>query len=121
KIAKAKYNPQTKESLNEIVTTCPGSPFTEQAMFELGQADFHLEQWEEAETDFNSFLKEFPNSKKFGELARYCSAQAAAKQVEGPARDQTKTQEAIIAWENYIDEFPDSPRADSARAEIDNL
>jgi outer membrane assembly lipoprotein YfiO len=121
KIAKGKFNPQTKDALSEIVTTCPGSPFTEEAMFDLGEAHMHLEEWEEAETEFNSFLKDFPNSKKFGELARYRSAQATAKQVEGPAKDQTKTLEAITAWENYIDEFPDSPRADSARGEIDTL
>lgn len=121
KLAKGKFNNQTKDALNDIVTTCPGSPFTEEALFDLGESHFRLEEWEEAETEFNSFMKEFPNSKKYGELARYRIAQATAKQVEGPAKDQTKTQEAIVAWENYLDEFPDSPRADSARGEIDNL
>jgi outer membrane assembly lipoprotein YfiO len=120
KFAKGKYV-QSKELLNDIVTSCPGSPFTEEAMFDLGEAHYHLEEWEEAETEYNSFLKDFPNSKKYGELARYRIAEVTGKQVEIPARDQTKTLEAITAWENFIDEYPDGARADSAKGEIDKL
>jgi outer membrane protein assembly factor BamD len=120
KFAKGKYI-QSKDLLTEIVTSCPGSPFTEEAMFDLGEAHYHLEEWEEAESEFNSFLREFPNSKKFSERARYRIAEVTAKQVDGPARDQTKTLEAITAWENYLGEYPDGPRADSAQGAIDKL
>jgi outer membrane assembly lipoprotein YfiO len=120
KFAKGKYI-QSKDLLNEIVTSCPGSPFTEEAMFDLGEAHYHLEEWEEAESEFNSFLKDFPASKRFGERARYRIAEVTAKQVDGPARDQTKTLEAITAWENFLDEYPEGPRSDSAQMEIDKL
>jgi outer membrane assembly lipoprotein YfiO len=120
KFAKGKYV-QSKEALNELVTSCPGSPFTEEALFDLGESHFHLEEWEEAESEYNSFLKDFPASKKYGELVRYRIAQATGKQVETPTRDQTKTLEAITAWENFLDEYPEGSRADSAKGELEKL
>lgn len=120
KFAKKKYV-QSKELLSEIVTSCPGSPFTEEALFDLAEAHFHLEEWEEAESEYRAFLKEFPASKRYAEQARYRIAQVTGSQVEPPSRDQSKTLEAIIAWEDYIGEYPDSPRADSAKAEMEKL
>ncbi|HKP97655.1 MAG TPA: outer membrane protein assembly factor BamD [Fibrobacteria bacterium] len=120
KFDKKKYV-QAKELLSELVTSCPGSPFTEEALFDLGETHYGLKEWEEAEQEYASFLKEFPSSKKYGELAGYRSAEVAAKQVETPSRDQTKTLDAIAAYENFLDEYPDGPRADSAKAEVDKL
>ncbi len=120
KFAKAKYV-ASKEALTDIVTTCPGSPFTEEAMFDLGESHYHLEEWEEAESEYNSFVKDFPASKKYSELARYRIAEVTGKQVETPSRDQTKTLEAITAWENFLDEYPEGARSDSAKTEIDKL
>lgn len=112
---------QSKELLTDLVTTCPGSPFTEEAMFNLGEAHFNLEEWEEAEQEYGSFLKDFPASKKYAETVRYRLAQASGKQTETPSRDQTKTLEAIIAYENFLNEYPEGARADSAKAELDKL
>lgn len=120
KFAKGKYV-QSKELLSEIVSSCPGSPFTEEALFDLGEAHFHLEEWEEAESEYRAFLKEFPASRKFAEQARYRIAQVTGRQVEIPARDQSKTLEAIVAWEDYLGEYPEGARADSAKAEMDKL
>ncbi|GEM_PF-1646501 len=120
KFEKKKYV-QTKEMLSDLVTTCPGSPFTEEAMFDLGEAHYNLEEWEEAESEYNSFLKDFPSSKKYGEIVRYRIAQASGKQTEIPARDQSKTLEAIVAYENFLNEYPDGARADSAKLELDKL
>lgn len=120
KLEKKRYF-QSKELLTDLVTTCPGSPFTEEAMFNLGEAHFNLEEWEEAEQEYGSFLKDFPASKRYAETVRYRLAQAAGKQTESPSRDQTKTLEAIIAYENFLNEFPEGPRADSAKGELDKL
>ncbi|MDB5049754.1 MAG: outer rane assembly lipoprotein YfiO [Fibrobacteres bacterium] len=112
---------QAKELLSELVTSCPGSPFTEEAMFDLGESHYGLKEWDEAEQEYSSFLKDFPASKQYGELVRYRSAEVAANQVETPSRDQTKTLDAIAAYENFLDEYPEGPRSDSAKAELDKL
>jgi outer membrane protein assembly factor BamD len=120
KFDKKKYV-QAKESLSELVTSCPGSAFTEEAMFDLGEAHYALKEWEEAEQEYSAFLKDFPASKRFGELAHYRVAEVSGKQVEIPARDQSKTLDAIAAYEGFLDEYPDGARADSAKTELDKL
>ena len=112
---------QAKELLSELVTNCPGSPLTEEAMFDLGESHYGLKEWEEAEQEYSSFLKDFPASKRFGELAHYRSAEVTGNQVEIPARDQTNTLEAITAYENFLDEYPEGARADSAKGQLDKL
>ncbi len=110
-----------KEPLAELVSSCPGSIFTEEALFDLGEVHFRLEEWIEAETEFGSFLKDFPASKKYTELVRWRMAEAASKQVEPPNRDQTKTLEAIQSYETFLDEYSDSKYADTAKTQLDKL
>ena len=120
KFEKKKYQ-SIKEPLSELITSCPGSNFTEQAMFELAETYFNLGDWVEAESEYSAFIKDFPNSRRYGEQAAYRRAVVLAKQVEKPERDQTKTLEAITAFEFFINDFPDSPRADSSGKQVEKL
>jgi outer membrane protein assembly factor BamD len=120
KFEKKKYQ-DVKEPLSELVTSCPGSPFTEQALFEEAESYFHLKDWVEAESEYSSFLKEYPTSRRYGEIVNYHHALSLANQVEIPARDQSKTGEAIASFEAFLDEFPESKYADSAKPQIDIL
>jgi outer membrane protein assembly factor BamD len=120
KYEKRRFN-EVRDLYADLITSCPGSEFTEQASFELGEIHYGLGDWMEAETEFATFLREFPMSRKYGELARYRLAMSAAKQVGIPQRDQSKTVEAISHLEQFLDEYPDSPRADTAKTEIENL
>ena len=120
KFDKKKYS-EAKEPLSDLVAACPGSPFTEEALFDLGEAHFRLEEWIEAETEYGSFLKDFPASKKYAELVRWRLAEVSAKQVEPPNRDQTKTIEAIQGYETFLDEYPESVYTDTAKTELEKL
>lgn len=120
KYDKKKYV-EVKEPLSDLVSSCPGSPFTEEALFDLGEAHFKLEEWIEAETEYGAFLKDFPTSKKYAELARWRLAAVAANQVEPPNRDQTKTLDAIQGYETFLDEYPDSKYADTAKVQLEKL
>ncbi len=116
-----KHYLESKEPLSELVTSCPGSAFTEEAMFDVGESHFRLEEWIEAETEYSSFLKDYPASKKYGELAHYRLAQVNSNQVEIPARDQTKTTDAIKSYGSFLDEYPESVYADSAKTQLEKL
>ncbi len=120
KYEKKKYV-EVKEPLSELVSSCPASNFTEEALFDLGEAHFKLEEWVEAETEYGAFLKDFPASKKYAELARWRLAEVAANQVEPPNRDQTKTLDAIQSYGAFLDEYPDSKYADTAKTQLDKL
>lgn len=120
KFEKKKYN-EIRDLYSDLVTSCPGSNFTEQAAFELGEIQYNLGDWMEAENEYSAFLKDFPASRQYGEIANYKRAMASAKQVGIPQRDQSKTQEAIQSFEQFLDEYPDSKYADTAKTEIEKL
>jgi outer membrane assembly lipoprotein YfiO len=120
KFDKKKFQ-DVREPLSDLISSCPGSPFTEQAAFEVGEANYHVKDWTEAEIRFSEFFKDYPSSRRFGEAAHYHYAMSMANQVEIPARDQSKTAEAITAFESFMDEFPDSKYADSSKPQIDRL
>jgi outer membrane protein assembly factor BamD len=48
-------------------------------------------------------------------------ARASANQVGIPSRDQSKTVEAIQTFEQFLDDYPDSKFADTAKTEIERL
>jgi outer membrane protein assembly factor BamD len=104
-----------------FLTSCTGFEFTEQALFEQAESYFRMGDYIESESEYRVFLKEYPNSRRFGEEARYRVAQSMAKQVGIAARDQSKTLEAIAAYEDFLVEFGEAKFADSAKAEIDKM
>ena len=120
KFEKKKYT-EVREPFSELITSCPGFPFVEQVMYELAESYFRLGDWVEAESEYGAFLKDFPTSKKYGEEVQYKLALVAAKQVEIPQRDQSKTLDAIAGFETFIDAYPESNRADSAKTQLEKL
>lgn len=120
KFEKKRYT-EIRDQYTDLISSCNGSPFMEQATFELAEIQFNIQDWLEAETEYATFLKEFPNSRKYGETARWRLAVSAAKQVGIPQRDQSKTTEAISDFEQFMDEYPDSKRVDTAKMEIEKL
>lgn len=110
-----------RDGYSEFITTCTGFEFSEQAYYEMAEAYFQQGDAIEAEAEFRSFVKEYPNSVKYAEKARYRIAQASAMQVSIAARDQSKTIEAISEYETFIEEFDESTKLDSAKSEVQRL
>jgi outer membrane protein assembly factor BamD len=117
---KKKYS-TAKEGYDDFVVACSGTDLVEQAYFELAQSHFALEEWMEAEEEYEAFLKEYPNSGRFGETVHYRLAVSMANQTQISQRDQTKTVDAIHEFEDFIAAYPDSPLDDSARTELETL
>ena len=117
---KGKYS-YAKEGYGDFIVTCAGTENVEQAHFELANSHFSLKEWMEAEEEFGAFLRDYPNSRRYGELARWRMALSMGRQVEIPQRDQSKTVEAIREFETFTAEFPESERVDSAQAELTRL
>lgn len=120
KFEKKRWN-EIREPYADLVSSCPGSPFSEQAAFELGEIQFNLTDWMEAESEYSAFLKDYPSSRRYGEIAHFKRALSAAKQVGIPQRDQSKTVEAIQDFEQFLDDYPDSKKADTAKTQIEEL
>jgi outer membrane protein assembly factor BamD len=120
KFVKGSYQ-TAREGYATFVTSCTGFEFTEQALFEEAESYFQQGDYIESESEFRSFIKEYPNSPRFGEQGSYRVAQSMAKQVGIAARDQSKTMEAIASYEDFLREFSESKYADSAKNEIASM
>ncbi len=110
-----------RDRFTDFLSDCAGTEYVEQAHYEIAESYYQLEDWSAAEQEFQYFLKEFPNSKRYLESARLRVAQSKSQQTLIPQRDQSKTLEAISELETFLADFPEHSYADTAKTELDRL
>ena len=116
KFLKKKYS-VIREPLSDLLSTCNGSGFIEQVLFELAESHFFLKEWLEAQSEYANLLRDFPGS-KYGEISHFRSAECSKKQIYSVDRDQSKTNEAIEDYQAFISNYPISNLVDSAGKQI---
>ena len=109
---KAKKYGRTVEKLEEILSTCAGSGYMEQAQFLLAESHFNLEQWIDARGEYGSFIVNFPGS-SFAETAEYRKAVSSFNMEYRVDRDESNTTTAMKDFERYLANHPDTPLRDS--------
>ena len=103
---------RTVEKLEEILSTCAGSGYMEQAQFLLAESHFNLEQWIEARGEYGSFIVNFPGS-PFAETAEFRKAVSSFNMDYKIDRDESNTTTAMKDFERYLANHPDTPLRDS--------
>jgi outer membrane protein assembly factor BamD len=109
---KAQKYGRAVEKLEEILSTCAGSGYMEQAQFLLAESHFNLEQWIEARGEYGSFIVNFPGS-AFAETAEFRKAVSSFNMDYKVDRDESNTTTAMKDFERYLANHPDSPLRDS--------
>ncbi len=119
KIAKAlerfereRYN-DVKTILADVKYNCSGHPAMDTALYYLGMAYLGSGAYMDARIEFERLIQDFPFS-KFQEEAYFRLGYATFLESNPPQKDQTKTKEAIREFAEFIEEFPQSPYADTA-------
>jgi outer membrane protein assembly factor BamD len=100
------------EKLEEILSTCAGSGYMEQAQFLLAESHFNLEQWIEARGEYGSFIVNFPGS-PFAETAEFRKAVSSFNMEYKIDRDESNTTTAMKDFERYLANHPSTPLRDS--------
>jgi len=111
---------QIKDDLDEILTTCQGTGFSEQAQFLLAESHFRLEEWIEARGEYSSFVLNFPSS-PFAETAAYRKAVSSFRMSYSDSRDESNTLTAIQDFERFRGDHPSSGLLDSVAIYLDSL
>ena len=106
-----KYGRAT-EKLEEILATCAGTGFMEQAQFLIAESYFNMEDWIEARGEYGSFILNFPGS-PFIETAEFRKAISSFNMEFRVSRDEANTTVAMKDFERYLSNYPDSPLRDS--------
>jgi outer membrane protein assembly factor BamD len=116
--AKKDYNKkrdvEAQQGLRDLTVNCAGYDFVEEAQYMLGQSHFRTEQWPEAMTEFGILVSAFDRS-PYLEEAQWKICRAAFFQAPSWDRDPGLTQDAINRLSNFLQDWPTSVRADSAR------
>ncbi|MCQ2105750.1 MAG: outer membrane protein assembly factor BamD [Fibrobacter sp.] len=109
---KAEKYGRTTERLEEILATCAGTGFMEQAQFLLAESYFNQEDWIEARGEYGSFIINFPGS-PFIETAEFRKAVSSFNMEFRVSRDDANTTIAMRDFERYLSNHPDTPLRDS--------
>ena len=117
---KAKKYGRTVEKLEEILSTCAGSGYMEQAQFLIAESHFNLEQWIEARGEYGSFIVNFPGS-PFAETAEFRKAVSSYNMEYKIDRDESNTTTAMKDFERYLANHPSTPLRDSVNYYYNNL
>lgn len=95
----------------------PGTDRTDDALYDLGECYLHEKDYALASGQFDRLLRDFPTSPleadALFELARCDDLQSHGSQL-----DQSETQRAVSRYNQFLDQYPDHPRAADARARL---
>lgn len=109
---KAEKYGRSIEKLEEILATCAGTGFMEQAQFLIAESYFNQEDWIEARGEYGSFIMNFPGS-PFIETAEFRKAITSFNMEFLVSRDEANTTIAMRDFERYLSNYPESPLRDS--------
>ena len=108
---KEKYS-RAIEKLEDILSTCAGTGYMEQAQFLMAESFFNTEDWIEARGEYGSFILNFPGS-PFIETAEFRKAISSFNMEFRVSRDEANTTVAMKDFERYLSNYPSSPLRDS--------
>ena len=103
-----------------IIPSYRGKPQMERIQFMVAQSNFNEKNYSTAAYYFDRFTKNHPNSSKKEEAA-FLSAYSYKLASPLYSLDQLDTNKALVAFQMFIDEYPDSERIDEANLHYKEL
>lgn len=107
-------------NLNAVLANCTGTGFMEDAQYHLAESYFQAEEWIDAYGEYNIFLNQYPSSPS-APMAFYKKGLSAWSQEYVPGRDETYTNDAIKAFNEFIRVYPENAKVDSAQYYMSDL
>ncbi|MBD3421137.1 MAG: outer membrane protein assembly factor BamD [Chitinivibrionales bacterium] len=113
---KGRYG-DVQSRLSDMKYNCNGHPVYDSLLYLLGRAYMLGKKPQEGKVEFQQLTRDFPESPFFVET-RYRIAQCSYLTSASWDRDQTETRQAIRELNLFLDRYPDSGFADSAKADL---
>ena len=111
---------RAREYFRQLVDNYPQSPLRPDAKLALGDTYLGEDSVESlilAENEFREFLTFYPTHPR-ADYAQYKLGMGHFAQMLAPQRDQTQTKEAIAAFEEFLERFPNSKHLPEVRAKL---
>ena len=103
--------------LEDLVVVLKGGEFAEESMFLLGMAEYYAKDYETAATYFRKYTTSYPRG-TYAELAAFYAGESRFQGTPEPRLDQTLTVQAIAAFQEYLDLFPDGKHRKEAHQRL---
>lgn len=117
--AKGKFQ-QAATLLEGIVTIQKGRGNAQESLYLLGMAQYCNRDYEAASATFRKYYSSYPKG-LFAENASFYIGQSLFESAPEPRLDQSPTIGAINAYQNFIDNYPDSRLRDIAQNRLFQL
>ncbi len=117
--AKGKFQ-QCSALLQELVTVQKGRTNAQESLYMLGMAQYCNRDYEAASATFRKYYTSYPKG-DFAEQASFFIGQSLFQSTPEPRLDQSPTIAAINAYQNFLDNYPDSPRREEAQQHLFKL
>ncbi len=117
--ARGKFQ-QCSALLQELVTLQKGRTNAQESLYMLAMAQYCNRDYEAASATFRKYFTSYPKG-DFAEQASFFIGQSLYQSAPEPRLDQSPTIAAINAYQNFLDNYPDSPRREEAQQHLFSL
>lgn len=106
--------------LQELVTIQKGTDNAEECLYMLGMTQFNDRDYESAAMSFKTYYKTYPKG-IYAEMASYYIGESLYMSTPEPRLDQSQTVNAIAAFQEYLDIYPDARKKAEAQKRLFEL
>ena len=103
--------------LQDLIIPEKGSQDAQECLYMLGMAEYKKMDYETAAETFKKYVKSYPRG-EYAELAEYYVGQSLYMSTPEPRLDQTETVNAINAFQEYLDLYPDAKMKEDAQNKL---
>ena len=110
----AKQSSKSATLLDDLVTICKGTAYAEESLYLLAQSYYGQKDYQTASQYFETYYTTYPKG-EFTELSRFYSGYGLYLDSPDPRLDQSQTYKAIEQLQLYLENYPQSERAEEAQ------
>lgn len=114
--AMGKYD-RASTLLQELIIPEKGSQDAQECLYMLGMAEFCNQDYETASETFKKYVKSYPRG-TYAEMAKFYVGESLFESTPEPRLDQSQTVNAIAAFQEYLDLYPDAKLKDKAQQKL---
>ncbi len=111
---------QAREYFQQIVENYPQSTYRPDAKLGMGDSyigEGSVEALVLAQNEFNEFLTFYPNNPR-ADYAQYRVGYSHYQQMRSADRDQSETAECVVAWEAFVERYPNSSLMEEVQTKL---
>lgn len=117
--AQGKYT-RASTLLQGLVTLQKGTDNAQESLYMLGMAEYNSKDYEGAAATFKKYFSSYPKG-SYAQEAEFYAGMSLYNSTPEPRLDQSQTVNAIAAFQEYIDLFPDGKERSQAQQRLFEL